>query len=428
MVRRSQFGAVCVAIVVASPLPAFAATAPSDAPQIASAAYVTPAILQWTPGSDSDNVSQAVMRAPGHCGDPDGASVPVAMYPDNTTSQSVVQTGEGVWCFFIRVTDDDGATDASDGRTVRIDTTPPTATIAVSQMAPGGIVTGTIRISGTSSDAFSGVAGRSFHVGPVGACASGPAVAATWDTTGVPNGTYDVCTVATDVAGNVGSASLTVVVSNPVPAVATAVVTPPATVAPLVRIPRVVLKAPSKLVVVLPKRTGGAPTLRWKRPASPRLAQVVVVLNRQRPPRTPEDGHVVYRGLRTSVKLALYPGERANVALYAYDRAGRVSRPARRVVSLAALLPLRPITGSTVSGALRLSWKPRARAAYYNVQIFYKGKRVRVGRPRHAWLRLPKKALHSGTYVWFVWPAFKGRRAGVRYTELIGRATFVYKK
>ena len=95
-------------------------------------------------------------------------------------------------------------------------------------------------------------------------------------------------------------------------------------------------------------------------------------------PRSPVDGHVIYRGLRTSVKLALHAGERANVALYAYDRAGHVSAPARRVVSLAALLPLRPITGSTVSGRLRLSWKPRAGAAYYNVQVFHKGTRVRV--------------------------------------------------
>lgn len=428
MARRSHFGALCVAIVVAWSTPAFAATAPSDAPQLASAAFVSPAVLLWIPGADSGNVSQTVMRSPGNCGDPDGAAVPFANYPDNTTSQNVAQPGEGTWCFFIRVTDDEGDTDESDGRTVRIDTTPPTATVAVSQLAPGGIVTGTVRLSGTASDAFSGVAGRSFHVGSVGACASGPVVTATWDTTGVPNATYDVCTVATDVAGNVGSASLRVVVSNPVPAVVTAVVTPPVPVAAVVAIPRVALKAPSKLVLVLPKRKGAAPTLRWKRPGSSSLAQVVVVLNRQRPPRTPQDGHVIYRGLRTSVKLALYAGERANVALYAYDRAGHVSAPARRVVSLAALLPLRPVTGSAVSGALRLSWKPRARAAYYNVQIFYKGKRVRVGWPRHAWYRLPRKALHSGTYVWFVWPAFSGPRAGVRFTELIGRATFVYKK
>lgn len=421
-----------MAIVAAWSTCAFAATAPSDAPQLASAAFVSPAVLQWVPGSDSSNVSQTVMRAPGNCADVQGAEVPVANYQDNTTSQHLAQPGQGVWCFSIQVTDSDGATDESGGRTVRIDVTPPTATVAVSRLGPGGVVSGTVRISGAGSDEFSGIAGRSYHVGPVGACASGPAVAATWDTTSVPNGTYDVCTVATDLAGNIGTASLTVAVSNPVPAAATPVIAPPvsgaSTVAPAAATPAFVLKAPSKLVLVLPRRKGGAPTLRWRRPASANLAQVVVVLNRRRAPRTPEDGHVVYRGLGSSVKLALYAGERANVALYAYDRAGHVSAPARRVVSLAALLPLRPITGSTVSGALRLSWKPRAGAAYYNVQIFYKGTRVRIAWPRHAWLRLPRKALHAGTYVWFVWPAFRGPRAGVRFSELIGRATFVYRK
>jgi hypothetical protein len=432
MARRSLFGALCVAIVAASSTSAFAATAPSDAPQLATPMFVSPALLQWIPGSDPRNVSQTVMRAPGSCDATDGAAVPVTTYEDNTTSEHLAQPGEGIWCFSILVTDSDGNTDESAGRTVRIDTTPPTATVAVSRLAAGGIVNGTVRISGSSSDEFSGIAGRSFHVGPVGACASGPAVTAMWNTTSVPNGTYDVCHVATDLAGNVGTASLTVVVSNPVPAVATAVAAPPASGAPVVAsaaaTPAFVLKAPSKLVLVLPRRKGGAPTLRWRRPPSSDLAHVVVVFNRKRAPRAPDDGQVIYRGLRSSVKLALRAGQRANVALYAYDHAGNVSAPARRVVSLAALLPLRPITGSTVTGALRLSWKPRAGAKYYNVQVFYKGTRVRVGWPRHAWYRLPKKALHPGTYVWFVWPALKGRRAGVRFSELIGRATFVYKK
>ena len=93
------------------------------------------------------------------------------------------------------------------GRTVRIDMTAPTATVAVSRQAPGGVVRGTVRISGTSDDEFSGVAASAFHVGPVGACATGPVVAASWNTTGVPNGTYDVCNVAIDEGGNVGTAS-----------------------------------------------------------------------------------------------------------------------------------------------------------------------------------------------------------------------------
>ena len=36
--------------------------------------------------------------------------------------------------------------------------------------------------------------------------------------------------------------------------------------------------------------------------------------------------------------------------------------------------------------------------------------------------------LRPGTYVWYVWPAVKGRHSGAKFAELIGRATFVYKK
>ena len=71
-------------------------------------------------------------------------------------------------------------------------------------------------------------------------------------------------------------------------------------------------------------------TLRWVKPAAADLARVVVVLNRKRAPRGPGDGSKVYSGLGTSVALKLQAGQDRYVALFAFDRSGNVSPPARK--------------------------------------------------------------------------------------------------
>ena len=194
---------------------AHAATAPS-APRLATAPFVSPALLQWTPGADPANLLQTVFRAPGACTQPPTAAIAVRTYSDNTTAQHFAQPGDGTFCFSIGATDVLGATAVGPGLTVTIDTTPPTATVAVSGQAAGGVVQGTVRITRTSADAVSGVASSVLHVGPVGACASGPAAGASWDTTTYANGSYDVCNVVTDRAGLVTTALVTVTVANPV--------------------------------------------------------------------------------------------------------------------------------------------------------------------------------------------------------------------
>ena len=114
------------------------------------------------------------------------------------------------------------------------------------------------------------------------------------------------------------------------------------------------------------------------------------------------------------------------MALFAFDRSGNVSPPARKKISLAPLIPLRPLTGSVVSQPPLLTWKGQAGTEYYNVQVFRKGKRVLVGWPSQPSFRVPLGTLEPGTYVWFVWPAEKGAASGAAFGDLIGRATFVY--
>jgi hypothetical protein len=167
-------------------------------------------------------------------------------------------------------------------------------------------------------------------------------------------------------------------------------------------------------------------TVRWANPVAPDLARVDVVMNSRRPPRAATDGTVVYRGLATSIVLTMRAGQMRYLALFAMDRSGNVSAPARHIVSLASLVPLRPLSGSSVSAAPLLTWKPTKGASYYNVQLFRNGKRVLVAWPSQASYQLQAGTLLPGTYVWFVWPALEPRRAAPRFADLIGRATFVY--
>lgn len=449
MVRRSILVTLVVALAAAWSASAQAATAPS-APQLTTAPYVSPAVFQWTPGADVLNVSQTVYRAPGACANPPAAAIPVHTYPDNTTSQHFAVPGDGTFCFFVSASDLLGGTANGPGLTVTIDTTPPTATIAVSDQAAGGIVHGTVHVSGTGADAVSGVASSVLRVGAVGACATGTTVRPSWNTRRYTDGTYDVCNTVTDRAGYSTTAVVTVTVVNavpappPVPVVDPVAGSPvdappePVTGAPVIAAPsdpavdRNAPPAPTKLAVVKPrsKKSGKAPLpvqLHWVNPKAPDLARVMVILNRKHAPRSAADGNLIYSGLRTSAAVRLRPGASGFVALYAFDRSGNASRPARGIVSLASLIPLRPVTGSRVTAAPRLTWAPKQGTAYYNVQIFRNGRRIVVGWPSGASYRLPTELLTPGIYTWYVWPAIKHAGAAPTFGDLIGRATFVYE-
>jgi hypothetical protein len=254
----------------------------------------------------------------------------------------------------------------------------------------------------------------------------------------VADGTYCYSIAVTDAESTASSPGLTVVV-DALPAIPVAVapadggaviqtasVSTAGVATPAVPPP---LPPPTRLSIALRRMKLGtgrvAVTVRWTNPVAPDLAHVDVVMNSQRPPRDPSDGVVVYRGLGTSVVLTLHAGQRRYLALFARDSRGQVSAPARRVVSLASLVPLRPITGSSVGGAPVLTWKPSKGASYYNVQVFRNGKRVLIAWPSRPSYRIPAGKLTPGTYVWFVWPALGATRANARFGGLIGRAVFV---
>jgi hypothetical protein len=418
MARRSICAAVALAITALAPASAAAATAPANAPVLTSVVYSSPVGISWTPGADILNLQQTVLRAPGPCTAPASGGQPLQTFSDNTTSSYIDPAPDGTYCYYIQSSDLMAAA-VSPGLTVVVDMLSPSATIAVSGMSASGVVSGTVGVSGTAADAGSGIASSILHVGAVGACPAGLVIGAQWDTSGVANGPYDVCNVVTDKAGHTATAVTTVTVTNGVPP------PPPAQGDPLAPPP------PTNVSLTRPRSRSATAnvtlTLRWVNPATPDLASVLVVLNLNRAPKRPADGIKVYRGLGTSTKVTLRPGQTGHLALYSYSKAGNVSLPARTKVSLASLIPLRPLSGSVLHTVPVLTWKAKQGSAYYNLQLYRKGKRVLVVWPSHPSYHIPTGALKPGTYVWYVWPAVRSGGATPTFASLIGRATFTYK-
>jgi hypothetical protein len=302
---------------------------------------------------------------------------------------------------------------------VLLDLTPPTSGGSPTAQV---LATGSVQLTWPAAgDALSGVAGyvvrRASGGAPPAAADGGSAVCAPTATScadaATASGTWSYGVFARDAAGNVALIG---------------------TVAGVVINDKTAPLAPTKLSLILTKAkkpsTHITYTLRWVKPTAPDLDRVVVVLNLKRPPSQPADGKGIYKGLGTSTKVKLRAGQTAYLALFAYDHSGNVSlKPARTVVRLASLIPLRPLTGSVVrSSSPLLSWKAKKGTAYYNVQLFVNGKRVLVGWPSGASFRIRSGTLQPGTYVWYVWPAIKHKGGSPTFGKLIGRATFTYKK
>ncbi|MDX6629649.1 MAG: hypothetical protein QOH00_1895 [Gaiellales bacterium] len=302
---------------------------------------------------------------------------------------------------------------------VVFDKTPPTSGGApTAQVLPTGQVNLAWPAAG---DALSGVAGyivrRASGGTPPAATDGGAAVCAPAQPgcadLSAATGTWSYGVFARDAAGNV---ALIGTVSN---------VAVNDKTAPL---------APTKLTVTRAKskrKTSSVKlTLRWVKPTAADLDRIVVVLNLKRDPVGPADGKTIYHGLGTSVKFKLLAGQTGYIALYSFDHSGNYSpKPLRRVVTLASLIPLRPLTGSVVrSSTPHLTWKAMKGTTYYNLQLFRNGKRMLVGWPGKASYRIPSGKLEPGTYVWFVWPAVQHKGSAPTFGKLIGRATFTYKK
>jgi hypothetical protein len=141
----------------------------------------------------------------------------------------------------------------------------------------------------------------------------------------------------------------------------------------------------------------------------------------------------------------------ANKVKYTYtitavDQAGNKATDAVTVIPAAPLYS--PAQGAVVKTPPLLAWHPVSGATYYNVQLFYTGRRLAglnsasvTGRkvlsawplkPRYrlkkSWKYAKKvRKLVPGHYTWIVFPGY-GKRSAHKYGQLLGHSDFVFAK
>jgi hypothetical protein len=172
----------------------------------------------------------------------------------------------------------------------------------------------------------------------------------------------------------------------------------------------------------------GVLRLTWKRPPDSDFDHVRVYVTKtsKGPARA-----VVYSGRSQS-----YTNKRFKNGLYyrylvvAYDRADNGSRGKSAVVPPSILLRS-PRDGRPVHAPPLLRWTAVRKASFYNVQVYFRGRKVLSAWPEKARRQLARRwtyggrnfSLRRGTYLWYVWPGF-GSKAKSRYGQLLGQGTF----
>jgi len=178
------------------------------------------------------------------------------------------------------------------------------------------------------------------------------------------------------------------------------------------------------------KRTVGYGSLKlsWSRPSDSDFdhVEVFVSTSAKSLPRTP-----VYKG-----KASRYTNMRFRNGLYyryavvSYDHTGNASRGSAAVVPPSILLRS-PRAGRRVHAPPILLWAGVRKATFYNVQLYYRGRKVLSTWPKSARLKLSRSwryegrrfRLRKGSYQWYVWPGF-GPRSKARYGQLLGQSGF----
>jgi large repetitive protein len=181
------------------------------------------------------------------------------------------------------------------------------------------------------------------------------------------------------------------------------------------------------------RRTVGYGVLKitWTRPSDADFdhVKVFVSTSANNPPRT-----LVYKGADQSYTNKRFKnGLYSRYAVLSYDRAGNASRGETVVIPPSILLRV-PRDGAVVKGPPVLVWSAVRRTSFYNVQLYYRTRKVLSAWPnvaklgvKRTWLYADRRyRLKNGVYHWYVWPGF-GPRAKARYGQLLGQGTFIVR-
>ena len=144
---------------------------------------------------------------------------------------------------------------------------------------------------------------------------------------------------------------------------------------------------------------------------------------------------IVYRGNGAAfVDKSVKAGVSYRYEISVADLAGNVTTKAVMAVQKTTSL-LTPAAGAVVRAPPLLRWKPVAKAAFYNVQLYRNGRKVLSTWPAAAKLRLARSwkyggkrySLEPGLYTWYVWGA-RGTRARPVYGKVLGSSTFTVRR
>jgi hypothetical protein len=278
-----------------------------------------------------------------------------------------------------------GADETSKSVTIKVDKTAPSAA-AVPGRPPdsNGWYNRPLTVSFTGADATSGLAGCS------SAQYGGP-----------DNGEAAVAGSCTDVAGNVTAASFGLKYDATAPT----------------------------LFAVTTKRGNRSAQVAWRKSSDTWYVEVL-----RAPGRHGAGETVVYRGSETVYRdTGLVVGRKYQYRVAGLDAAGNRAEQNTDLVATGALLS--PGPADHVTSPPNLVWTTAKRASYYNVQLFYRGRKVLSAWPadpnyrlRRTWSYNGRRyRLRPGLYRWYVWPGL-GRRSASKYGGLLGSSTFVVAK
>jgi hypothetical protein len=164
----------------------------------------------------------------------------------------------------------------------------------------------------------------------------------------------------------------------------------------------------------------------WRNSSDTRVIEVL-----RAPGRNGQGETVVYRGSQTGFRdTGLHVGRKYEYRVAGVDEAANRAEQKVAVVATGPLLS--PTPGERVTSPPNLVWTAVKRTRYYNVQLFFRGRKVFSAWPARPGFRLRRtwsyngrrQRLRPGLYRWYVWPGI-GQISANRYGRLLGSSTFV---
>jgi hypothetical protein len=144
---------------------------------------------------------------------------------------------------------------------------------------------------------------------------------------------------------------------------------------------------------------------------------------------------IIHRGSARGFRdTGLAVGRSYEYRVRGFDAAANRAEHALKIVATGALLSPTPRARVSIKALQRIVWIRVKKASYYNLQLV-RGRRVLSTWPVHPGFRLRRTwtyrgrrySLRPGVYRWYVWPG-KGRISAGNYGRLLGSSTFVVTK